>query len=185
MNIKKYLKPPPVFHRVFSFSGSMSVKLLGTKELRGSLAAEKHDSNMPWNCSRISWEDRWMFEVFFFQVNMSGEKHPLTYLATWEGKRRVWSHFGGNVFCCFSGKVILVIVIPSWYYRILGGNLSFICSSFSMEHGLSYPICSRQFAPAKTQGYAELPCFNINKRTFSREGGEDSEFLILEKNIIS
>ena len=40
-----------------------------------------------------------------------------------------------------------------------------------MEHGLSHLICSTQFAPAKPQGYAELPCFNINKHTFFSRGG--------------
>ena len=39
-----------------------------------------------------------------FQVNMPGEKHPLTCLPTWGGKRRVWSHFGGHVFCFFFWK---------------------------------------------------------------------------------
>ena len=39
-----------------------------------------------------------------------------------------------------------MIVITSWYYRILGGNWRFICWSFSMEHGRSYLICSKQFS---------------------------------------
>ena len=58
--------------------------------------------------------DRWMFEdSFFFQVNMSGEKHPLTYLPSWGGKGGVGPILVEMYSAFFSGNVTPVILIPS------------------------------------------------------------------------
>ena len=53
VNIKKIFENTTQFSTGCSASQVPAVQLLGTKS-SVSLAAEKHDSSMPWNCSRIS-----------------------------------------------------------------------------------------------------------------------------------
>lgn len=128
-----------LFHRVFSFSGSMSVKLLGTKS-SGDLFRPR---NMTPACHGTVRESPWdrplgCLRYFFFSGKDVGRKTSIdlpSYLG--EGK----GGFGPilvDMYSAFSsGKVTLVIYIRSWYYRILGGNWRFVYSSFSMEHGHS------------------------------------------------